>query len=393
MVHTPKTRRKRSKDDTAGTKTTTSTGRGRIIETTGEIGAGRITAAPGEAVITRRSGRGFRVAAGDPTDPNLGRVTTREVQGGQQITRFGQAPPPAGVADNIQVLDPVEQARQAALTPQQRLSEQVDAQFDTGLQTGDFGNLTIDQVNERLIAGGLVQAPGEAVIEDEAGIEDVTKFGTAIPVATANLISKGLSILGIDIGTISNEQFSSTTIGKLLGGGVLVAGGALVGAVGGLAAGALFPAGFTSSTTLGSLTATSAARVTTGAAAAKTGLGASIASSKLIKALFVGGAAVSIINGRIGDLETSIVNQRETITLIGSGVQVGAISPTEAILMFNDIEEDLNDTESKIHQTAQISLKSWLGKGKEVETRVQKARQQLVTERGRLVQFVATPQL
>jgi len=347
---------------------TTETGKGRVIEAGGE----KITVAPGEQVITQKRGRGQRVIVGDPRDPNIARFPRTQVD------------PETGMVTTI---DPeIATGQVPEFIPMPQTQEELQQLRPSGqlLEAGaPLIEQTISGILERKEAERLFaeQEAREAGVEapERGAIEKVAGIGTFIPTSMANIISKGLNLIGVDIGTISNKEFAATNIGKVLG--LTTVAAATV--AGGYYAFSLIPAG-----AIGSLTPAAAAKVAIAAPAVKTGMFSTIASSKLLKACFVGGIVVSAINGRISDLETSIVNQRETITLIGSGVQTGIISPQEALLMLNDLEEDINKSESAIHQTALVSYKSWLGKGKEVETRVQKARSQLIVERGRIANFM-----
>jgi len=314
-------------------------------------------------------------------------ITT--IEGGQSITRFGVRPPPERAIGKGVDIAPTQEELQArlALSPEEQrvqarglFEERQQRLFDEGMETGVFKGLSLKEAQRIGKERGIEGFEGKTVEteQDKTFLDKTAELGVLPAVAAANLISKALKPLGIKIGTITKEQFAETTIGKTLG---LVTVGAAATAAGYFAWTMIPSAGATA-------TLTTAPRAALGANAIKTGMFAKLSASNLVKGLLITGAGTSFINGRIADLETSIVNQRETITLIGSAVQNGAITPQEAIIMFAELEESINETESAIHQTQNISPKAWLGKGKEVETRVQKAKQQLVVERGRLAQFI-----
>ena len=345
---------------------------------TSETG-GSIEVQPSETVTTKKTGRGTIIRVGEVPDFSIG-------DGGGSSTLFSSKstnlPPEDAIGGNVVVNDPIEQARQQLLSPQERLEERKDADFQQGLISGSFNLLNEQEVNERLGERGLLGGQTEGAPDKKGALDTAAEVGVAVPVALANLISKGLNLTGVDIGTITREEFASTGVGKALGLSIDVAGLA----VAGYFAASLLPSA--AAAKVGTLTATQSARAVIGTSVIKTGALSKIGSSKLLVGTLITGWGVSQINGRIGDLETSIVNQRETLTLITSGVRVGVITPTEAILLYNDIEADINATERAIHATELVSTKAWLGKGKEVETRIQKARSQLLVERGSLKQII-----
>mgnify|MGYP003148211598 CR=1 FL=1 len=350
---------------------------GRTILTS-ETG-GSIEVQPGETVTRKKTGRGTIIRVGEVPDFSIGDTLFS--------SNSTNLPPEDAIGGNVDVNDPIEQARQQLLSPQERLEERKDADFQQGLISGSFNLLNEQEVNERLGERGLLggQTEGgqtEGAPDKKGALDTAAEVGVAVPVALANLISKGLSLTGVDIGTITREEFASTGVGKALGLSIDVVG--LAGA--GYFAASLLPSA--AAAKVGTLTATQSARAVIGTSVIKTGALSKIGSSKLLVGTLVTGWGVSQINGRIGDLENSIVNQRETLTLITSGVRVGVITPTEAILLYNDIEADINATERAIHATEFVSTKAWLGKGKEVETRIQKARSQLLVERGSLKQII-----
>lgn len=355
---------------------TKNTGRGLIISS--ETG-GTILAKPNESVNTRKVGRGQIAQVGETPAFTI-------TGGGVNQTMFGSnLPPEEALGGNINIAPSQEELRNPQLSPQEQYKQLKLQQFNQGMQTGDFGNLSYDEVNNFAQAQGIIprEAP-QTITESKSLIDKAAEFGVAPAVAISNIISKGLKRLGIaDIGTITREQFASTGLGKGLGLTTVALEALLAGRI----AASLLPVAGTT------VTASTAPRAIIGANVAKTGILAKIGASKLVFGTLVAGWGVSKIEGRVGDLETSIVNMRESMTLIGQGVEQGALTPTEAILLFDEIETDINETERAIHMTQNISIKAWLGKGKEVETRIQKARFQLNVERGKFTNSLGSAQI
>lgn len=362
-------------EDEGGIQTSRN-GKGRIISSGNEA----IQVKPGESVTTRKTGRGKIVSVGD--QPSF---TINDSFGGS-TTYYNKNLPRDSIlnAENVQVNTQEEMQRQQAMTPQERYEEILQARFDEGMKTGSF-DLNEEQYNRIAQERGMVttQPQEQPQSEAERGFFDkAAQIGIMPAVLAANTISKALSLVGVDIGTINTQDFSETGVGKTLG---LLTGVAAVTA-GGLAAYGLY-SGYSAA----SATALTSARAAVGVSAAKTSIATSLASSNLVKSLFVGGVVVSLINGRISDIEGSITNQRETLTMIGLATREGIISIEEAMLMFDDIESDMNKSASAIHQTNLVSIKSYLGKGRETETKIEKAKLQLFLERSKLISLASQP--
>lgn len=344
------------------------TGRG----TQYQIGNEQIVAKPGEQIQERKTGRGTVITKG--TEPRSFTITS----GGKSTTFFGKSPPP-GLEDsqNVTVNTPEEQARLADLTPQERLAEQKVIQFEKGMQTGSFEGLSVEETTQMARERGFEGVEGNvATPQDKSFLDKAAQFGVAPAVFGANIISRALKgIAGLDIGTITREEFASSTVGKSLGLATVAAEAVLLGRF----AASLLPA-------KGAVTTiTTAPRAAVGVNVLKTGMLSKFGSAKTLVGLAITGWGVTKIEGAVSDRETSVVNIRESLTLVTQAVNQGVLDPTEAILLYDELEEDINREEGVIKTIQNFSIKSYLGKGQEVDTRIQKARLQLNVERGRFL--------
>lgn len=305
------------------------------------------------------------------------------IDDGRSVTFFDKTiPAEVAKSQNVKVVTEEEKARRAALTPQQRLEEDKEA----GFKRGDYSFFSEEELESRFEKEGVNVNRGkqEEEAKTKTKLQKMAEVGVAVPVALANIISKGVKIIsGTDLGEITTEEFASTEVGKTLGMATLAAGAVAAGAAGGYAL-SLLP-----SRTVG-LSAAGAAKAAVAGAAAKSGIMAKLASSKLILgAIGFGsvGTIISAINGRISDLETSIDTQRETASLIVSAVKEGVLSKSEGILLMQDLEQDILNSEKAIQNTSIFSYKAWLGKGYEAQVRIEKAKMQLIIERQKLLQI------
>ena len=109
--------------------------------------------------------------------------------------------------------------------------------------------------------------------------------------------------------------------------------------------------------------------------------------------LVVGGAAYEgLISLRVANLETSIVNLRETAGFVAQSVIVGELTPEEGLELLDDMEDYIADAERAIVTTRIFSFKAKIDKkNKEVETRIQKARVDLALRRRTIINFVRQP--
>lgn len=98
----------------------------------------------------------------------------------------------------------------------------------------------------------------------------------------------------------------------------------------------------------------------------------------------------SLINSNLGNLETAITNQRETMTLVTSQVTSGAISPEEGILLLDELKDSIDEAYSSIQTAGIISTSYRLGgKDVEIKTRLDKAYSQYNLERQKIINFVS----
>ncbi|MFA5037803.1 MAG: hypothetical protein WC479_11595, partial [Candidatus Izemoplasmatales bacterium] len=319
-------------------------------------------------------------AMSDNAKPKVkGDLTT--IVDGRSTTRFNKEVP-ADIVNNpnnvrggdIFLETPEEKARRAGLTPQQKLEEDKEAAY----KRGDYSMMNEAEVTARLKAEGknVVEGKTESIKSD---VDEMAEVGAAVPVFLANTISKAVKIItGQDMGQITTEEFASTEVGKALGLVTLGAEGLALAATAGYFAATLIPS------SAAGLSAAGAAKAATAGAAVKSGLMAKVASAGLTKVILGGGAVtytLSLMNGRISDLESSVDSLRETATLINSAVAAGAISKGEAILMFNDLEGELYNSEKAIQETSIVSPKAWVGKGYEAQVKIEKAKIQIATQR------------
>ncbi len=341
---------------------------------------------PGEQLTKKRTGLGTRTTIGKAEDPNI--VKERPIAFESAPGRTTLLNPPTNVGQ-IPDFIPLPQT-QAELEQLKKSGLLIPALVPSIIKSID--EIIKKKEGEELLAEQEAQKTGE---EEEArpffGQNVDPNIEASEGFFKRNLTKKSKEILGI-----SGESTTLKTEAGRLAIGVAIAGAAVLGAnaLSGLFAGSLVPA---AGTTVGSLTPAAAQSAVVGSAVAKTSILGTLASNKLVQAVIAGtllfGKQQSTVNARISDLETSIVNMRETITLVGSSVTVGAITPTEGNLLLDDLEDTIDEQESSIHQTAMFSIKSRLGKAAEVETRVQKARQQLIVERARISNFANAPQV
>lgn len=93
------------------------------------------------------------------------------------------------------------------------------------------------------------------------------------------------------------------------------------------------------------------------------------------------GTAVNIQN-KLGNLETSVVNLRETASFIESAVTNGSLHPEDALRKLNYIEDIISSIEAEMQQAAILSLKvRTTAKKMEIETRIFKAREDMYYSR------------
>jgi hypothetical protein len=322
-------------------------------------------------------------AMSDNAKPKVkGDLTT--IVDGRSTTRFNKEVP-ADIVNNpnnvrggdIFLETPEEKERRAGLTPQQKLEEDKDAAY----KRGDYSMMNEGEVTARLQAEGknVVEGETNALNLQKSDVDQMAEVGAAVPVFLANTISKAVKIItGQDMGQITTEEFASTEVGKALGLVTLGAEGLALAATAGYFAATLIPS------SAAGLSAAGAAKAATAGAAVKSGLMAKVASAGLTKVILGGGAVtytLSLMNGRISDLESSVDSLRETATLINSAVAAGAISKGEAILMFNDLEGELYNSEKAIQETSIVSPKAWVGKGYEAQVKIEKAKIQIATQR------------
>ena len=95
---------------------------------------------------------------------------------------------------------------------------------------------------------------------------------------------------------------------------------------------------------------------------------------------------------RVANLETSVVNQRETAGFIVQSVQAGELSVTDALEIFDEMEEYIDASDDKIAFARGFSVKSLVDKkNKEVETRLDKARTDLALRRRQVINIGTNP--
>lgn len=122
----------------------------------------------------------------------------------------------------------------------------------------------------------------------------------------------------------------------------------------------------------------------------KTKLGGKITNSGgVIKGaigLATGGFIVGALNKRISNLETSVVNIRESASFVQRGYQTGVLDAETAINNLDELEAQINELDAEMKKAGKYSLDFWLGRGREIETRVQKARLDIALRRGAIRQ-------
>lgn len=249
--------------------------------------------------------------------------------------------------------------------------------------TGDFRNV---QNNMSKVTSSSSPTIQNQESNNQVSSEDPTKFNanpeiTGFEGFIANKVNPALysilQFLGAEFETDSSgvPKVTSEGLKKLATSAVLT--GATAGVAAGISGGAF--AGISVNSIKTGLTA-KIATVSTSTA---------LTSNSLIK-LAVGGAVVGLINGRLSDLETSIVNERESLSMITSAVSSGIYTASEGLSLLDDIESDINKTEKALNTTKIFSIRAWLGKGKELETRIQKARTDLDIQRRTILNYFAT---
>lgn len=327
-------------------------GRGTLI--TSKTG-GTILAKPGEQITRRKTGRGQIVSIGEPPSFTV-------MGDGMKTTYFDKRLPPEEViGKDIIVHTEEERARRAQLTPQELLEERKQAAFEEGMKIGVFKDLSTEDVNRIAQERGIIQPSVQPGVPEapKSFISKTAEIGVVPAVLAANLISKGLKPFGIDIGSITSEQFASTDIGKLLGlttvavgaYGVASVGASLLGAGGikGLVGGNIIKAG--------------------------------LSKRLLFKSMLGTGIVVTAINKIISDQKNAISGTIQTAELINDSVAIGSLSPSEAILAYNELEQQLLELEEKIILWSRRNPLNWISGGKDNLIDIQNAKLQLQLKR------------
>jgi hypothetical protein len=333
-------------------------------------------------------------SAGNQTLDATNQSVTRTTTGRGTFFEVGERPPLTIDNNGVSTTHFDKLAPIGTLSPNVSLGDQLPQTQQQMLQQPTQQQLITQQIQD-LFNQQQRQQTQVSQEQPKSIVEKTAELGLALPVGIANTINKGLGLFGVKLGEpVSTEEVASTEVGKILGLGVVAAGAG----AGAYAASSLIPA------VSAKMSYIAATRGITGAASINTGLATSAASSNLLKALFTPKGALiaggtylalgkgsSLINGRISDLQSAIGNQREAMSLINEGVRNGIISPTEANAMFTDMENDINKAERSIRMTSLISLKSWLGKGKETETNILKMQQAIALEKANLQNAAFAP--
>jgi hypothetical protein len=261
-------------------------------------------------------------------------------------------------ADNIKSLTLEEASRRMAMTPEQRYAEDREKEY----AKGEYGKFSEQELTARLKAEGKNVYEGEATpLQPKGALDKVAEFGVAIPTAVANLIGRGLRLAGVkEAEAITPEQFVSTDIGKFLG----------VAITGAEAAGVL---SFGSSLL--------------GAGGVKGLMGANIIKSGLsVKGTLAGLAGAGVISSKIiADAKGAVNGTIQTAGLINDAVQLGQMSPTEAILSYDDLNSQLLELEGKIQSTSYFNPVNWLSGGKDNLVDIANAKLQLQIKRQMLL--------
>lgn len=268
---------------------------------------------------------------------------------GEQIPSLLKKPGLPGV--KLETSAEIEARKQ--MTPEQKFEQLQEQSFQKGLTTGTFENLSEQEVTARLKAQGKqVAEPPAQPLESRP----LAEFGVSIPVAAANFISRALKPFGVDMGTITPREFANTDIGLFLGLSITA-----VEAYGLASYGA-------------SLLGAGGVKALIGGNIVKSGIGMKGALG-LVGGGILGHKLISLPEKALTDSRQAMAGTLQTASLINEGLKIGALSPSEAILAYRELDNQFYELEKSIKFQAKNPL-NWL-KSKDTLVDIANARTQL----------------